>query len=189
MTTPIPVTHPDVLRRVLQHLVERIDSSTAALDELLHCGVEPALLDQLRHMPARDLGRLAQNARRPWLGLVIDAFALRDSIDKENARRQEWALEGYFHLHGAQPELIARLFALPLDEVRKTRSALLPQGAKPGRPQLPPIEERPAICSEWAQLQQRHSADSTRQRLQRLHQAFQHYSIQALWTVINEFER
>jgi hypothetical protein len=183
MTMPIPVTHPDVLRRVLQDLVERIDHSA------LHCGVEPALLDELRLMPARDLGRLAQNTRRPWLGLVIDGFALRDSLDKENARRQEWTLESYFHANGAQPELIARLFKLPLDEVRKTRSTVLPEGATPGRPRLPPIDERPAICTEWARLQQLHPSHPTRQLLRRLHQAFNGYSIQALWTVINEFKR
>src|SRR5690349_19916861 len=124
--TPLPITHPDVVRRVLQDLVERIDHSTDALDQLLHCGVEPALLDVLRYMPARDLGRLAQNTRRPWLGLVIDCVALRDSLDREKARRQDWALESYYHQNGAHPELIARLFKLPVEQVRRTRADILP---------------------------------------------------------------
>jgi len=184
--TSLPVTQPVLLRLVLQHLVERMDQGTDAMDELLRSGIDPALLDELRYIPARDLARLADNTRQPWLSLGIDCRVLRDALAKERARRQDGELESYFLEHGAPLDLIADLFKLPIEEVRWARSQL--GGAVPGRPKLPPADQRPAICSEWARLEQANPDMSLRELLHQLHQRFSDHSIHALWTVINEFE-
>ena len=180
------ISNATVKRIVLEHLVEQVDSG--GLDGLLASGFSPELIDDLRKRPARDFMHAAQS----------ENFAIKVSFDTERlmaclwmrdrARRDEM-LKEYFVRHGAPIILLRTLFTLSKQELQRLRGELdLVEKSANGRPRLPPTAVRDAIHNEWYAICRTFKEEPERERLWRLHQKFQSYSIASIHRCTDEFK-
>jgi hypothetical protein len=190
--TTLTVTSPSMTLMLLQYMIEKIDTNSEALDELLRCGFSAALIDDLRHRPARDLNQLSQNANLAF-SVEVEPHRLDQCLRNLDRSRRDKELVEYFVLNGASRDCLTTHFKLSSDDFRTLREQLLPEGAAAtvgGRTRLPTPAVRDAIHSAWHALEKEYPNLPKRELLYRLHQTFgaQGHSIEALCATLTEFD-
>lgn len=181
----VHIRNPTTRRLILEELVERMDAGH--LDALLLDGVDPGVLDLLRHRPARDFIHAAKLEQLEILGSfdgesVMRCFARLDMI------KRDIELQEYFVRHGASAEITCDLFKMSGDEFRRMRALLAPEAAVPGRAKLPPPSIRERVHEDWARLNKQVPSLSRRECLYELHQLHSEWSIHSLWSTLHEFD-
>lgn len=181
----IPIKNPTTQRLFLEELMECVDSGE--VNALLLDSVAPEVLNLLRHRPTRDVIQAAK------LGdfvvhVAFDADAILRCFARLDLIKRDAELKQYFITHGATAEIAADLFKMSADEFRRMRQVLVPAGAPSGRPRLPPEAERERIQEDWARLVKEQAILPKREILFRLHSMHSGWSMQSLWTTLNEFD-
>ncbi len=180
----VQITNPTTRRLILEELVERMDAGH--LDSLLLDGVDPGVLDLLRHRPARDFIRAAQLDQLSIFG-AVDGDAIVRCFARLDMIKRDIELQEYFVRNGATAEIAGDFFKMSVEEFRRMRALLAPE-AIPGRAKLPPTAERERIHEAWARLSARAPALSRRECLYQLHQMHSTWSIHSLWVTLHEFD-
>lgn len=177
----VPIKDSNIRRLLLEYLIAMIEEGD--LQALLDEGIEPALLDALRHRSVRDLLRVAEMPLD--LGLTLDSGALRVAFKRLDAIARDRGIIEYHIRHGAPPELMVRAFKLSGAELRAQREFLCGEFSARGRPQLPPEKVRDAVHAAWAEIA---AAYGEKERFMILHQRFPEYTIGSLWHTVHEFD-
>ena len=177
----VPINDPHLRRQLLEYLVSLIEAGDfqALLDE----GLEPELLDALRHRSVRDMLRLSEMPVS--LGLTLDSAGLEVAFRRLDDIARDRRVIEYHIRHGAPTELMVRAFKLSSAELRAQREALCADAHGRGRPQLPPAAVRDAVHAAWAEIAPAHDE---KERFMVLHQRFKEYSIGSLWHTVHEFD-
>lgn len=95
----VPIKDANIRRLLLEYLIAMIEEGD--LQALLDEGIEPALLDALRHRSVRDLLRVAEMPLD--LGLTLDSGALRVAFKRLDAIARDRRIVEYHIRHGAPP--------------------------------------------------------------------------------------
>ena len=177
----VPIKDAHIRRLLLEYLVTLIEEGD--LQALLDEGIEPELLDALRHRSVRDMLRVAEMPLT--LGLTLDSSGLRVAFKRLDAIARDRRIVEYHIRHGAPPELMVRAFKLSGAELRAQRESLGAEFSTRGRPQLPPEKVRDAVHAAWAEIA---AAHDEKERFMVLHQRFPDYSIGSLWHTVHEFD-
>lgn len=176
----VPLDDAQVRLILLNHIAVRL--SGADSEALRAAGIDKELLEHLRALPAADLHRLA-SMREPMFAVTIDGARLKAGLRALALSNEAKALETYFIRHGASWQMMKRLFKvrhkLTLQRRRELGSH---RGA--GRLQLPDFPTRERIWRVWAAIE----IPDPRARYHQLHQSFRDLSLEALETVVAEFE-
>jgi Protein of unknown function (DUF2857) len=166
---------------VLTHLVALIEQSDERrLADLLHGGLSPAAIEQLRGLSLADACRLVGGPC--GLSIHIDPRQIQHQLSRLAHAKLDREMYEYFIRNGASPSLLAQLFHITKSDVRRMRKVLAPAVAVGGRPRSPEEPDRGRIEAAWAQLCQ--DELSERQRFFRLHQDFSQFQIASLETVV-----
>ena len=177
----VPIKDVHVRRMLLEYLVSLIEEGD--LQALLDEGLEPELLEALRHRSVRDLLHLADMPL--GLGFTLDSGGLSVAFKRLDAIARDRRVVEYHIRHGAPPELMVRAFKLSGAELRAQREHLCGELGARGRPQLPPEKVRDAIHAAWPAIA---AAHDERERFMVLHQRFPDYTIGSLWHTVHEFD-
>ena len=177
----VPIKDAHIRRLLLEYLVSLIEEGD--LQALLDEGIEPELLDALRHRSVRDMLRVAEMPLA--LGLTLDSGGLRVAFKRLDAIARDRRIVEYHIRHGAPPELMVRAFKLSGAELRAQRESLCAEFSSRGRPQLPPEKVRDAVHAAWPEIA---AAHDEKERFMILHQRFPDYTIGSLWHTIHEFD-
>lgn len=184
----VSVNDDSFVSAALQIVVKLIDTD-AGLDQLLHLGCSASLLDDLRNRKARDLVEVASRLRS--MQIWISPSEIEGELHRLDRTREDQTLFEYFVIHGASRHMICDLWKRTHEEVTSMRKALLPGGsASAGRTPLPKDPAvREAIHVAWDVITKADPEASQRQKLYRLHQRFEDYSIDTLVSTLDEFEQ
>ena len=176
----LPLRDPQIRLALFHYVAAR--PAGAQLRELRAAGIEHEQLEVLRRLSPPDLARLAA-MRELTIGVAFDAARLKEGLRALALVNEAKALEAYFIRHGASYRLMRTLFKVRRKVTYRRRRE---SGAwRPaGRMHLPTYATRERIYRTWRGIQD----PSPRLRYYRLHQAFQHYAIAALESIIREFE-
>lgn len=191
----LPIHDAEARFAVMKYLAGLIDSGH--IEPLIVGGLTPELLDALRSCRLGDITRIALD---PSIGfhLKLDAPRLTTAFMRLNAIARDTMLIEHFVRHGAPPQMLTRLFRVSNTELRAMREALGPCTSRPGRPSLPDDAVRDQIHAAWQHIRAQapkppvtavegFSERREREHIYSLSLRFPHYSIAALWTVLNEF--
>lgn len=165
---------------VLNHIAVRLSGTDA--EALRAAGIENELLERLRALSAADLHRLA-NMREPMFAVTVDAARLKAGLRALALSNEAKALETYFIRHGASWQMMKRLFKVR-HKLTLQRRRDLGIRRRAGRLQLPDFPTRERIWRIWPAI----DALDPRARYYQLHQSFPDLSLEALETVVAEFE-
>ena len=176
----LPLHDAQVRLILLNHIAVRLDGCDSAA---LHAaGIEAELLEHLRRLSAADLHRLAA-MREPMISITVDANRLKAGLRALALTNEAKAQETYFIRYGASWTLMKKLFKVR-HKLTLQRRRELGVHRPPGRLQLPEAATRERIWRVWAT-----SKDlEPRARYYHLHQSFPDLSLEALETVVSEFE-
>lgn len=170
---------------VLTEVIRVIDTDHG-LDNLLSEGFSPELIDKLRRRDARDL--LDLSSRLNLISVNLPAKEMLTELNGIDRRRRDDEMCEYFVRHGAQRSLVNKLFKRTPEEIRRLRE--LVGGGTNGRTKLPKEHDtRDHIHIVWHHIKtSANPADSLRDWLYALHQQFQDYSIDTLYSTVKEYE-
>lgn len=180
----LTITDPTIKRMILEHMLEQFCSGDK-LDTLRAGGVDPQLVNLLQTRATGDLVRAARMDQLV-IGAHVDSTSAIRCFDRLDLIQRDVQLRDYFVVHGASTEMLAELFKLSIQEIRRLRQRLTSSRLPPGRVQLPAKTARQPIHESWALLQKSHPA--LRERIYRLHQLHSQYPINVLWATVHEFD-
>ena len=142
----LSITNPMLKRLMLEQIIELIDGG--AMDELLEAGFSGEFLDSLRHRPARDLIKIADNPALGFRASVHEADVVSYLNRLDAMRRDDQRLE-YFVRNGAPLRMICDYFRMSKEDVRALRNQLLSPDELSERDRMPSDEVRDAIHAHW----------------------------------------
>lgn len=170
-------------RLILLHLNDLQEDGDQGLDELLKAGIDPDLLDVMRHRTARDFGA-ASRMGQLVIKVVIDNTATAACFRRVDAMRGDQELCEYFVVNGATDGMLDLLFKLSRHDSRRLRKLLAAGTRPPGPPKVPPAEECQRIHDHWARIQREHPQAAMREWLFHLHQQHPLSTFHELWVTL-----
>nr|MBL8454893.1 DUF2857 family protein [Zoogloeaceae bacterium] len=178
MNATIPVTAYTVTLSILIYLINRADRGE--FDGILG-PLEPAEVDELRHMSVRDLLRLTDQ-KRPILGISIDTRQLRGCMSRLRSRSDGEVDKLWFVRRGAQQSLMTELFGVSEREFRDLRrhAGIAEQR---GRPQTLKSANAQAVVEHWQAIDPRLPLAV---RYRRLGESFPDLSMASLYAAIHD---
>lgn len=184
----VPITDAVIKVSLLTHLIESMDRmDMGELRALLGNGACPKAMDRLRRLDTGSLIRLA-NMNHPEILVTVDAkgieFGLNELV-REDRDRDDLV---YFIEHGASLAMLHKLFTSMGSDVIAAYRQRLTENRKFGRPALPDESIRDAIHQKWHEISLAEVPTTQRAKLRMLHGLFESYSMDALYTTINEFQ-
>lgn len=181
----ISVTNPTIQRLLLEHVIETIESEDG-FDALLESGFSPEFLDAIRHRKARDLLHISNSIKTTRF--CLSQNEIMGHMQHLDRVRRDHEMREYFVRNGASRAMLVEYFKMSSDEVRRLRDVLLPAGtAAAGRTPLPPPAVRDQIHVAWSAINKQFPIDSERERIYRLHQQFDSWSLDTLNETVREF--
>jgi hypothetical protein len=181
----VPITDAVIKVSLLTHLIECMDRGQ--LDALLGNGACPKAMDKLRHLDTSSLIRLA-NMNHPEILLTVDAKGIEfglNELAREDRDRDDLV---YFIEHGASLAMLNKLFTSVGSEVISGYRQRLTENRKFGRAVLPDESIRDAIHQAWHGISHAEVPATQRGKLRVLHGLFESFSMDTLYTTINEFQ-
>lgn len=177
----VAIRDPGTRMYLLTRLITSFEESDQALAaQLFGSGFTPDLIDKLRNMSIVDA--LKFTAKQCGLSVGVDGDALRQRMDNVERSRVDRRMYEYFIRAGASPNLIARLFGVSSDDVRRLRKLIAPDVVGGGRPRHPEEPLRSDIEAAWLRIRQTEPGE--RQALYLLHQEFSHLAVGTLESAI-----
>lgn len=173
-------------RLILLALNDLQEEGDQGLDELLQAGIDPELLDLMRHRAARDFATAARMSQLV-IKVVIDNPTTAACFRRVDAMRGDQELCEYFVRHGAPDGMLDLLFKLSRHDSRRLRKLLATGTRPPGPPKVPPPEECQRIHERWAQIQHEHVQAPMREWLYHLHQQHPMHTFHELWVTLAQF--
>jgi hypothetical protein len=179
----IPVTDTSIKISLLLHLIEHLDRGD--LTDVLGNETCPRILDRLRQLNSVGLLRLA-NMNQPKVSVSFDTDSIDIGLDV--LMRQDSEIEDLVHFirNGASLSMLNQLFVSTDPLVINSYRKMLQCTRKSGRSPLPDPETRDAIHIQWHSIQQ--TQDSFREKLRKIHGAFNTLSMDVIFATINEFQ-
>lgn len=177
----LPLHDTHVRLTLLNHIAVQLGSGDSGAFRA--AGIEADLLEHLRGLSAADLHRLAA-MREPMFAVSIDATKLKAGLRALALANEAKAQETYFIQHGASWSLMKRLFKMR-HKLTLQRRRELGVRRRSGRLRLPDFASRERIWRVWAAI----NDPDPRARYYQLHQSFRELSLEALETVVSEFEK
>ena len=177
----LPLHDAHVRLVLLSHIA--VQGNAGDPEILRAAGIENELLEHLRRLSAPDLHRLAA-MREPMFAVSVDADRLKAGLRALALTNEAKAQETYFIRHGASWSMMKKLFKVRHKLTLQRRREL---GVRrlPGRLTLPRAATRERIWRFWNAM----TDTDPRTRYYQLHQAFRDFSLEALETVVCEFEK
>jgi Protein of unknown function (DUF2857) len=187
----MPVNDVSLKTTLLVTLLNRIN--VGDIEPLIALGMPAEDLESLRSLSAADITLLASQplltinyAVTPRaINLALAAIKVQTSYEAE--------LEAFINA-GASLSMLRQLFRTDIEQVKSYRE-MLAHCTKPGRPSMPDAQARDAIHKAWAVLRAQHglsvvikSNSATRKALLQLHAQFATVSMEALFSVLHEFD-
>lgn len=177
----LEIGEPGTRLYLLTRLISTIEQTNEQqLAHLLGCGFTPDLVQDLRGMTLADAVRFT--AGHCGLSITVDTQALRTRLASVERARADRQLYEYFIHHGASPRLVASLFRVSPNEVRRMRKLLAPAMACGGRPRALHDALRRAVAQAWERICRQEPSE--RQRFWLLHQEFSSQQIASLEAII-----
>ena len=181
----VPITDAVIKVSLLTHLIECMDRGELAA--LLGNGACPKAMDKLRRLDTSSLIRLA-NMNHPEIHVTVDAKGIEfglNELAREDRDRDDLV---YFIEHGASLAMLNKLFTSMGSDVIATYRHMLTENRKFGRAALPDESIRDAIHQKWHDISLAEVPTTQRAKLRMLHGLFESFSMDALYTTINEFQ-
>lgn len=191
MLLSLKIDDKGLRNNLLLEIVNQIDSGQDGLNTMLANGLDPAMLERLRRLPARDLLRVV-NMPQLEIKVGFSTASVLACLDQVEAERRGAVLFEYFVAQGAPIDVVQQLFRVSKEEVRALRKQFddaTGVSNRSGRPSLPPLTKRQQVHEDWAKVQCEFVAASLRERYYQLHQLHQDLSMAEMLNTINEFKR
>jgi hypothetical protein len=180
----LPVTDPTLVELTLFQLGKTIEMPEG-MDMLIRNGWDPLLVDQIRHVPARDIPAVAQNIKHCFISICPNdlATAIRRIAD----RRRDRAKLEYFIQHGAPRNMVLHLWLMSISEQAEVRKCIADRRRDRVPTPPPDRQRREAIQRAWYDIA-RNKTLSKKDQIYQLHQQFQDLTIETVYNIATELD-
>jgi len=180
----IQIVDPTCVAMLLTQLV-KMTETMEGMTELLEAGWEPSFVDQLRHLPSRDITEITRRTKSFFA--KVSPHDLKNTIWLINNGREAQKKLEYFVRNGASREMVSRLWSMSLQQVSTIRNQLKSHLKNTPEHEVSD-QKQEAIYRAWSEILDENPNSPERDKIYLLHNRFSDLSIETAYNIATKYD-